>query len=258
MGSRLRTPATPYSRRPPRCTASDAGARPHTCTRLFCCTRRVPVPAVATAYAPLLMQYCRCGVPAGLRAKVWLGALRLGPVAERDYNYYATLQREVARVQLATDAMVKKDAAAPSREEDYFVFAEVRRRAEGSGERKEAGERESGASAWCILLRVPPLCPPLCVRVCVCVCVLSPAFPLSLLSLSFSLSLCLCVCVCVRRCSSRGFLPRSSSRRSSSPSAATQPCRSAPPLRVRHPSSRATRTARSARSLPTACRLSRA
>jgi hypothetical protein len=201
VGSRLRTPATPYSRRPPRCTASDAGARPHTCTRLFCCTRRVPVPAVATAYAPLLMQYCRCGVPAGLRAKVWLGALRLGPVAERDYNYYATLQREVARVQLATDAMVKKDAAAPSREEDYFVFAEVRRRAEGSGERKEAGERESGASAWCILLRVPPLCPPLCVYVCVCVCVLSPAFPPSLLSLSFSLSVCVCVCPSM-------FLPR--------------------------------------------------
>ena len=57
------------------------------------------------------MSACRCGVPAGLRARVWLGALRLGAVTERDYNYLAALQREVGRVHLATDDMVRRDAA---------------------------------------------------------------------------------------------------------------------------------------------------
>ena len=80
---------------------------------------------LTTSYAPLLMQYARCGVPPGLRGRMWLGALRLGTVSERDYNYFATLQREIGRVTLATDDMVKKDAMAPSKEEDYFVFADL-------------------------------------------------------------------------------------------------------------------------------------
>ena len=63
---------------------------------------------LTTSYAPLLMQYARCGVPPGLRGRMWLGALRLGTVSERDYNYFATLQREIGRVTLATDDMVKK------------------------------------------------------------------------------------------------------------------------------------------------------
>lgn len=80
---------------------------------------------LSTSYSPLLMQFCRCGVPAGLRGKIWLRALKLGSVAERDYNYFASLQREISRVQLATDEMVRKDAAAPSKEEDFFVFGEM-------------------------------------------------------------------------------------------------------------------------------------
>ena len=64
-------------------------------------------------------------VPAGLRGRVWLGALRLGTVTERDYNYFGSLQREVGRVTLATDEMVRKDAAGPAREDDYFVFGEL-------------------------------------------------------------------------------------------------------------------------------------
>ena len=80
---------------------------------------------LATSYAPMLMQYARNGVPAGLRGRVWLGALRLGAVSERDYNYFAALQREISRVFLCTDGMVKADAAAPAREEDYFVFGEL-------------------------------------------------------------------------------------------------------------------------------------
>ena len=80
---------------------------------------------LATSYSPVLLQFARCGVPAGLRARVWLGALRLGAVTERDYNYFAALQREVGRVYLATDDMVRRDAAGPSREEDYFVFCEM-------------------------------------------------------------------------------------------------------------------------------------
>ena len=80
---------------------------------------------LATSYAPLLRQFARCGVPPGLRGKLWLGALQVGALSERDYNYYATLQREVARVSLVTDDMVRRDAAHPSREEDYFVFAEM-------------------------------------------------------------------------------------------------------------------------------------
>ena len=80
---------------------------------------------LATGYAPMLRQFARTGIPAGLRGRVWLGALRLGPISERDYNYFAALQREVGRVTLATDEMVRRDAAAPAREEDFFVFAEM-------------------------------------------------------------------------------------------------------------------------------------
>lgn len=67
-------------------------------------------------YSPLLVQYARQGCAAGLRGRVWLAALRLGTVSERDYNYFGSLQREIGRVALATDEMVRKDAAAPSRE----------------------------------------------------------------------------------------------------------------------------------------------
>ena len=71
-------------------------------------------------YAPLLAQFARQGSPAGLRGRVWLAALRLGHtsgtqcghISERDYNYFGALQREIARVALATDEMVRKDAAA--------------------------------------------------------------------------------------------------------------------------------------------------
>ena len=42
-----------------------------------------------TSYVPLLRQYARCGVPAGLRAKLWLSALRLGALSERDYTCMA-------------------------------------------------------------------------------------------------------------------------------------------------------------------------
>jgi len=80
---------------------------------------------LGSSYAPLLLQYARCGVPPGLRGRVWLGALRVGSLTEREYSYFATLQREVGRVTLATDDMVRRDAAAPSREEDYFVFADL-------------------------------------------------------------------------------------------------------------------------------------
>lgn len=80
---------------------------------------------LTNGYAPHLRQYARCGVPAGLRGRVWMGALRVGPVAERDFNYFAALQREVGRVTLATDSMVRDDAAAPAREEEYFVFSEL-------------------------------------------------------------------------------------------------------------------------------------
>ena len=80
---------------------------------------------LAKGYAPMLTHFCRQGVPVGLRGKVWLAALKLGTIAERDYNYFAALQREVGRVTLATDEIVRRDAAAPSREEDYFVFGEM-------------------------------------------------------------------------------------------------------------------------------------
>jgi hypothetical protein len=78
-----------------------------------------------TSYAPLLRQFARQGVPAGLRARLWMGGLQLGTLSERDYNYFGALQQEITRVTLATDEMVRRDAAAPSREEDYFVFGEM-------------------------------------------------------------------------------------------------------------------------------------
>ncbi len=78
-----------------------------------------------TGYMPFLRQYAKSGVPAGLRARVWHGAMRLEPLAEREYNYYAALRRELTRVTLATDEMVRRDAASPSRAEEYFVFSEL-------------------------------------------------------------------------------------------------------------------------------------
>lgn len=74
-------------------------------------------------HVPALRRFARCGVPPGLRARVWLGAMRLAALGERECNYYAALQRELGRVALATDEMVKRDAAGPDQGEDYFVFA---------------------------------------------------------------------------------------------------------------------------------------
>jgi len=64
---------------------------------------------LSIGYAPLLVQFARQGVPAGLRARVWLAALRVGTVTERDYLYFGALQREIHRVTLATDDMVRQE-----------------------------------------------------------------------------------------------------------------------------------------------------
>ena len=64
-------------------------------------------------------------VPAGLRGKIWLRALKLGSVAERDYNYFASLQREISSRSARHRRDGPHDAAAPSKEEDFFVFGEM-------------------------------------------------------------------------------------------------------------------------------------
>ncbi|KAL3932936.1 MAG: hypothetical protein SGPRY_000500 [Prymnesium sp.] len=76
---------------------------------------------LAQAYTPLLEQYAKRGVPAGLRARVWLGILRLS-LGEREFKYFSGLQGEVTRVALLTDDLQKRDAASPELEEQYFVF----------------------------------------------------------------------------------------------------------------------------------------
>jgi len=50
---------------------------------------------LAHGYTPLLEQYAKRGVPSGLRARVWLGILRLS-LGEREYNYCADLQVRTA------------------------------------------------------------------------------------------------------------------------------------------------------------------
>ena len=49
--------------------------------------------------------------------------MRPAALTERDFNCYASLAREVDRVSLATDELVKRDAAEPGRAEDYFIFS---------------------------------------------------------------------------------------------------------------------------------------
>ena len=108
-----------------RCLAGDASRAtplgPDRTTLADAVGRRL----LSTGYAPLLRQYARQGVPAGLRGGVWLLALGVGAVSERDHVYYEALRAELRRVTLATDDFVKRDAAAPAREEDYFVFLEL-------------------------------------------------------------------------------------------------------------------------------------
>lgn len=74
-------------------------------------------------YTALLAHFARTGVPAGMRGRVWCGALQV-QLCERDYSYYAQLVTEISRISQVLDPLVKRDVAIPFNEEDYFVFCD--------------------------------------------------------------------------------------------------------------------------------------
>jgi len=84
---------------------------------------RMGMRVLAHGYTPLLSHYCRCGVPSAMRDQIWCGALQVD-VTEGHLSHYAALMRETGRVVQAVDAAVRRDAASPFNEEEYFVFAE--------------------------------------------------------------------------------------------------------------------------------------
>lgn len=79
---------------------------------------------LAHGYVPLLELYAKRGIPAALRARFWLGILKLD-LGEAEYTYYSELLREAVRVSFLTDELQKRDAASPDQEDQYFVFVSM-------------------------------------------------------------------------------------------------------------------------------------